>query len=73
MTLSALLVSLGLALAAAGLAALFWCVRLARKVQAGEVAEAELSAIFARLSAVNMAAMGAAMLGLSLLLIGLIL
>lgn len=68
-----LLIGFGLICVAAGLFGLIWCVRLARKVQAGAVPEAELANAFSRLSAVNMAAMGGAMLGLSMLVVGLIL
>ena len=73
MALSVLLVAVGAAMAAAGLAGLVWCIRLARRVKAGAVPEAELQAAFARLSAVNMASMGGATLGLALILFGLIL
>ena len=66
MTLSTILVALGLA-------GLGWCIRLARRVKGGEAKEAELQAVFARLSAVNMASMGGATLGLALVLFGLIL
>ena len=47
--------------------------RLARRVQGRLVPEAELQAAFSRLSAVNMASMGGAMLGLAMVLAGLIL
>ncbi len=73
MTLSHVLVALGLVLVALGLAGLGWCIRLARRVKGGEAKEAELQAVFARLSAVNMASMGGATLGLALVLFGLIL
>ncbi len=73
MPLVQILVVLGALLAAGGLFGLFHCVRLARRVKAGQVPEAELQSVFARLSAINMASMGAAMFGLSLVLIGLIL
>ncbi|MEX2520655.1 MAG: hypothetical protein WD969_15130 [Paracoccaceae bacterium] len=68
-----LLIGFGLVLAAAGFFGLIWCIRLARKVQAGAVPEAELQSAFSKLSAVNMGAMGGAMLGLAMLLVGLIL
>ena len=69
---AAILIVLGLVLTAAGLFGVFWCIRLARKVQAGEVPESELRGALTRMSAVNMAAMGGAMLGLAMLLVGLI-
>ena len=73
MTLAALVVALGIVLAALGLGGLAWCIRLARRVQSGSVPEAELQGAFARLSTVNMASMGGATLGLALVLVGLIL
>lgn len=73
MFLASILVALGAALAAAGLVGLAWCIRLARRVQSGAVPEAEHKAAFARLSAVNMASMGGAMMGLAMVLFGLIL
>lgn len=68
----AILITVGIVMAIAGLSGVFWCIRFARKMQAGDIPEAELSAALTKLSAVNMASMGGAMLGLAVLLVGLI-
>ena len=68
----AILITVGIVMAIAGLAGVFWCIKFARKMQAGEIPEAELQGALTKLSAVNMASMGGAMLGLAILLVGLI-
>ncbi len=68
-----ILIALGLAFVAAGLAGLVWCIITARKAQAGSVSDADMRKILMRLSAVNMASMGGATLGLAMVLAGLIL
>lgn len=73
MVITDLLVALGLVLVFAGLGGIVWCLRLARRLQGGDVSEEEARGAINRLSAVNMASMGGATLGLSLLLVGLIL
>ncbi|QIE55812.1 hypothetical protein G5B40_10330 [Pikeienuella piscinae] len=72
MTAANILIGIGLVAAIAGLAGVVWCIRLARRVQAGKVPEDQLQSAFARLSAVNMAAIGGAMMGLAMLLVGLL-
>ncbi|MEM8753159.1 MAG: hypothetical protein AAGF90_09305 [Pseudomonadota bacterium] len=73
MWIANLLISVGVVLVFAGLGGLVWCVMLAKRAQAGELDEEETRAAFARISAVNMASMGGATLGLGMLLVGLIL
>lgn len=72
MVIANILIGLGLLMAAAGLSGLVWCINLARRVQAGELTEEEMKGALIKLSAVNMASMGGAMLGLAMLLVGLI-
>ncbi len=67
-----ILIAFGIALAVAGLGGLFWCIRLARRVQSGEIEGEALKGALVKISAVNMASMGGAMLGLAMLLVGLI-
>lgn len=67
-----ILIVLGLTLAVAGLAGLVWCIRIARKAQTGEIQGEALKDALVKISAVNMASMGGAMLGLAMLLVGLI-
>lgn len=68
-----ILITVGLVMTFAGLYGVYWCIRLAQRVKAGEVPEDKLGEALTRMSAVNMAAMGGAMLGLAILLVGLIL
>ncbi|WP_340108868.1 hypothetical protein [Pikeienuella sp. HZG-20] len=70
MTAAIILIGLGLALAVLGLAGIVWCIRLARRVQTGKVPEDQLRSAFIRLSTVNMASIGGAMIGLAMLLVG---
>lgn len=72
MLVANILIGAGLLLAALGLCGLVWCVRLARRVQAGAVPQDKLQSAFTKISAVNMASMGGAMIGLAMLLVGLI-
>lgn len=62
----------GLVLAAAGLGGLVWCILTARKIQKGDIPEEQAMALFPRLSAVNMASVGGATLGLAILLVSLL-
>lgn len=73
MSIANILAAFGLVLVFAGLFGLFWCIRLARRAQTGDLSEEETKSAFSRISAVNMASMGGATLGLGMLLIGLIL
>lgn len=70
--IASILIGLGLVMTFAGLFGVFWCIRLARKVQAGALEGEALKGALMKMSAVNMASMGGAMLGLSMLLVGLI-
>ncbi|MEM7547557.1 MAG: hypothetical protein AAF367_18680 [Pseudomonadota bacterium] len=66
------LISFGLVLVIAGLGGLVWCVRLARRAQSGNLSDEEIKGVAGTLAAVNSAAMGGAMLGLGLMLVGFI-
>lgn len=68
-----ILTSIGGVLVAVGLLGLFWCIRLARRAQSGAMSDEELKGAFSKISAVNMASMGGATLGLAMILVGLIL
>jgi len=68
-----ILIALGLAFVAAGLCGLFWCIRTARRAQAGGLSDEEMRHVLTKLSAVNMASMGGATFGLAMVLAGLIL
>ena len=63
----------GVAIAVIGMFGLVWCINLARRVKGGQVPEDQLQSAFIKISAVNMASMGGAFIGLALLLVGLIL
>ena len=73
MTISASLIAIGLVMTVAGLFGVMWCIRFAQRMKGGGMSEEEMKAGLVKLSAVNMASMGGAMLGLSVLLVGLIL
>lgn len=72
MLISNILISIGIVMAAAGMGGLMYCIRLARRVQAKEFPDDQLQGVFIKISAVNMASMGGAMLGLAMVLVGLI-
>ena len=71
--ISTILITIGGIFIAAGLFGLFWCIATARRAQSGKMSDEELKAAFSKVSAINMASMGGATLGLSMLLVGLIL
>lgn len=67
-----LLLGIGVVLALAGLGGVVWCIRLARRIQAGKVPEDQRKAAFTRLSLVNMASVGGAMMGLAMVVVALV-
>ena len=73
MLIANIMIAIGLVMALAGLFGVVWCIRFAQQMKAGGMSEDEIKAGIVKLSAVNMASMGGAMLGLSILLVGLIL
>ena len=73
MVVANIMIGVGLAMTVAGLFGVMWCIRFAQRMKSGEMPEEEMKAGLVKLSAVNMASMGGAMLGLSVLLVGLIL
>lgn len=73
MTTANILIYVGVAIAVIGMFGLIWCINLARQVKGGQVPEDQLQSVFIKISAINMASMGVAVLGLALLLVGLIL
>lgn len=73
MTTADILIYAGVAIAILGMFGLVWCINLARRVKGGQVPEDKLQAAFIKISAVNMASMGGAFIGLAMLLVGLIL
>lgn len=73
MTTADILIYAGVAIAVLGMFGLVWCINLARRVKAGQVPEDQLQSAFIKISAVNMASMGGAFIGLAMLLVGLIL
>ena len=68
-----ILVGVGIAFVVAGLAGLVWCIVTARRAQTNAVSDEEMRSLLNRLSAVNMASMGGATLGLAMVMAGLIL
>ena len=73
MTTANILIYAGVAIAVIGMFGLVWCINLARRVKGGHVPDDQLQSAFIKISAVNMASMGGAFIGLALLLVGLIL
>ncbi|MGB0412599.1 MAG: hypothetical protein ACPGFA_13500 [Pikeienuella sp.] len=71
MTIFDILIYVGVAIAVLGLLGLVWCINLARRVKNGQVPEDQLQAALIKISAVNMASMGGAFIGLAILLVGL--
>lgn len=63
----------GLCLSLAGLAGILWCILAARRLGQQEGDDAELRPMLTRLIMVHTAALGAAFLGLGLLVVGLVL
>lgn len=73
MTIANILIGVGLVFIVVGFAGLVYCIDLARRIKRMDPAAPEIKSAFYRISAVNMASMGAAFLGLATLLVGLIL
>ena len=73
MTTANFLIYAGVAIAVIGMLGLVWCINLARRVKEGRVPEDQLQSAFIKISAVNMASMGGAFIGLALVLVGVIL
>ncbi len=71
MTIFDILIYVGVAIAVLGLLGLVWCINLARRVKNGQVPEDQLQSALIKISAVNMASMGGAFIGLAILLVGL--
>ena len=67
------LVVIGIVLSLAGLAGILWCIRHAARLRRGAVPESEVRAELGRLVFAHTAAIGAAFLGLGLLVVGLML
>jgi hypothetical protein len=66
-------VVIGILLTLAGLAGILWCIRQAGRLRRGDVPDSEVRAELGRLAFAHMAAIGAAFLGLGLLVVGLLL
>ena len=66
-------VVIGLPLSLAGLGGVLWCIRRAARLRRGDVPESEVRAELGRLVFVHTASIGAAFLGLGLLVVGLLL
>lgn len=73
MSTANILIGLGLFFVVIGLGGLVYCIDLARRIKAMDPKDADLRGAFYKISAVNMAAMGGAFMGLALFLAGLIL
>lgn len=63
----------GAAMTVAGLAGIFWCVRLALRANRAKLPDAEMRAAMQKVVLLNMAALGVSALGLGLVVIGVIL
>ena len=72
MSLANIMISLGLVFIVLGLSGLVYCINLARRIKTMNPNDEEIKSAFYRISAANMASMGAAFLGLALVLAGLI-
>lgn len=70
--MTATLVAIGVLLTLAGLGGLIWCILTARKIQKGDIPEERAPAVLSRLSAINMASVGGATLGLAVVLLALL-
>jgi hypothetical protein len=66
-------VVIGILLSLAGLAGLFWCIRRAALLRRGDVPDSDVRAELGRVVFAHTAAIGAAFLGLGLLIVGLLL
>ena len=64
---------LGIGLSLAGLAGILWCMYRAARLRRAELSEDAIKAEVRRMVLVNMVAIGAAFIGLGLLVIGLVL
>lgn len=73
MSTANILIGVGLVFIAGGLSGLVYCINLARRIKTMKPTDEELKGAFYKISAANMASMGAAFLGLALVLAGLIL
>lgn len=72
MSVANIMISLGLVFILVGLAGLVYCINLAQRIKTMNPNDDEIKSAFYRISAANMASMGAAFLGLALVLAGLI-
>lgn len=73
MSIANIMIAVGLVFIVLGMAGLVYCIALARRIRGMDPEEVDMKPYFYRISAVNMAAMGGAFLGLAVLLVGLIL
>lgn len=64
---------IGLVLSLAGLAGILWCIRLAARLKRADLPDSAVRSELSRLILAHMAAIGAALLGLGLLVVGLLL
>jgi hypothetical protein len=69
----AVFVVFGIVLVLAGLAGVLWCIRAAARLRRAELSDDAIRAELGRLVFVHTAAIGAAFLGLGLLVVGLLL
>lgn len=72
MTIASILIGVGLVAIVLGLGGLVWCINLARRIKTMDPKETDLQSTFVKISAVNMASMGGAFMGLAMVLAGLI-
>lgn len=66
-------VVVGILFSLAGLAGILWCIRRAARLRRGDVPDSEVRAELGRLVFAHTAAIGAAFLGLGLLVVGVLL
>lgn len=66
-------VPIGVLLSLAGLAGILWCIGRAARLRRGDVPDSDVRAELGRLVFVHAASIGAAFLGLGLLVVGLLL
>ena len=64
---------IGLVLSLAGLAGVLWCIRMAARLKRADLPASAVQSELSRLILAHMAAIGAAFLGLGLLVVGLLL
>lgn len=67
-----IIIGFGLVFVIAGLGGLIYCISVANRIRTANPSEDEIKRVFHRLPLINMASMGAASLGLALVLAGLI-